>query len=174
MLLPNKGLSKDDVLKQIKYALEYIRTGDTIEASVLAGYYKTREIAVKSKNYNRPFNHEICQMVLKTVGENGENVPSLVLNRAFDKVPFKPPAKFIKSYRDNHAKYGFKYREFLYDIMEDQRTYPKDRLTALELLVKIDSGYFDKYKSQRSKKVMVIQDTIKKDKVNKEEVQTQA
>ena len=158
-----KLLQIEDVKKLVKYAIAYVRTGDTLEASVLAGYYKDRDSARTSKNYTKPFNNIICQEVLKAVGEHGENVPSLVLDRALKKVPFKPKAMFIKSYRDNREKYGFKYREFLYDIMEDQRIYPKDRLTALELLVKIDSGYFDKYKSNKNKKVMVIKDTLDKD-----------
>lgn len=156
-------LNRAEVLRQIKYALEYVRTGDLVEASVNAGYYSSKENARNSKHYARPFNYEICQEVLHLIGENGEKVPSLVLDRYKDKVEkvnINPPSKFIKSYRDNKEKYGYKYKEFLYDIMDNNRIYPKDRLTALELLVKIESGYFDKFNKNSSKKVMVIKDDI--------------
>ena len=71
--------------------------------------------------------------------------------------------KFIKSYKDNAAEYGYKYRDFLYEIMDDRRIYTKDRLTALELLVKIESGYYNKFKQQKDKPVLIVQDDILSD-----------
>lgn len=157
-------MNKEELMRQVKYALEYVRTGDLVTASVNAGYYDTRKDAISSRHYARPFNYEICQEVLKLVGENGEHAPSLVIERYKDKVEkvnINPPGRFLKSYRDNHQKFGYNYREFLYDIMDNPRVYTKDRLTALELLVKIDSGYYDKFNKNSPQRVMIIKDDIK-------------
>ena len=154
-----------NIIREVKYALEFARTGDAIEAAVNSGYYSTRREASQSKKYNQPMESIVCKEVLNIVGDSKEKTPNLVLDRYKDslrskEVNLNPESKLIRSYRDDKSLYGYKYKEFLYDIMDDQRVYTKDRLTALELLVKIESGYFDKFKAQRDKPVMIIQDDM--------------
>ena len=150
----------DNMTKYVKYALEYARTGDTIQASVNAGFFKCREDAIKSKRFSVPFNNQIVQAVLNIVGTRGEHAPPSLNLDTNKKADIHSDQKFIKSYKDNAAEYGYRYRDFLYEIMDDRRIYTKDRLTALELLVKIESGYYDKFKQQKDKPVLIVQDDI--------------
>lgn len=155
-----RGDNLENMAKYIRYALEYARTGDTIQASVNAGFYKSRSDAIASKNYAVPFNNEIVQTVLSIVGTRGEHAPPSLNLDTNKKADIHCDQKFIKSYKDNSAEYGYRYRDFLYEIMDDRRIYTKDRLTALELLVKIESGYYDKFKQQKDKPVLIVQDDI--------------
>lgn len=117
------------------YAREYALSHDPLQAYVKAGYVSSIEEAKQSGNYKKPLQSKQVQKYIQSF-QNSSIKISEDLHEL--KIKKSPP---IKKY-ENDSELGIDLQQFLIDIIQNPKIYPKDRLTASEILLKYKNGYY--------------------------------
>ena len=125
--------------KQIKYALSYFSYHDPIQAFVDAGYVSTIYEAKASKNYTKPLLSKGVQLLFSFYKKS--------FSTSLLSLKIKKKELFIKSFKNyrNKSELGTNAQELLIDIINNPYNSTKERLIALEMLMK----YFPKIKKNK-------------------------
>lgn len=130
--------------RQFIYALEYILSHDPIQAYVRAGYAKTIEEAKARKNYTQPLKTKAIQKYLNKVrSTKGLPIKQLRLSQMIKEKELKSKPIEIPNY-DDDSSFGMDISRFLKDVIYSPKYHMKERLKALEMLMKFKGNDLEK------------------------------